>query len=168
MTDFNPPINENGYMKDIYQTTRNEYMEKNEPSLFRNMRKYSLKGIIQETPMSNLFFSDLNFKIIQMTIRYKIFTDKKKKISFQSENELFIIMRSIYLQYANSVLTSDKMLENLKTLNKMVVDYAVSNIGDQLDQYDGYLQKISGPQTMMEHPRPANTTSFTYDMSNIL
>ena len=58
MTDFNPPINENGYMKDIYQTTRNEYMEKNEPPLFRNMRKYSLKGIIQETPMSNLFFSD--------------------------------------------------------------------------------------------------------------
>ena len=62
MTEFNPPINENGYMRDIYQTTRNEYMEKNEPSLFRNMRTYSLKGIIQETPMSNLFFSALNFK----------------------------------------------------------------------------------------------------------
>ena len=55
--NFRPPINENGYMKDIYQTTKNDYMETNEPILFNNMRSYSLKGIIQETPMSNLFFT---------------------------------------------------------------------------------------------------------------
>ena len=168
MAEFQRPINENGYMKDIYQTTRNEYMENNEPIIFNNRRSYSLKGIIQETPMSNLFFSDMNVKAIQMTIRYKIHEEKNKKIAFQSENELFVIMRSIYLQYANSVLTSDKMLTNLRTLNKMVVDYSISNIGDQLDQYDGYLQKISSAPVPMEHPRAGNTDSYTYDMSNIL
>tara|TARA_Y100001935_G_scaffold254815_1_gene265149 strand:+ start:74 stop:583 length:510 start_codon:yes stop_codon:yes gene_type:complete len=168
MGDFKQPINENGYMKDIYQTTRNEYMENNEPIIFNNRRSYSLKGIIQETPMSNLFFSDMNVKAIQMTIRYKIHEEKNKKIAFQSENELFVIMRSIYLQYANSVLTSDQMITNLRTLNKMVVDYASSNIGDQLDQYDGYLQKISSAPVPMEHPRAGNTDSYTYDMSNIL
>ena len=52
--------------------------------------------------------------------------------------------------------------------NKMVVDYASSNIGDQLDQYDGYLQKISSAPVPMEHPRAGNTDSYTYDMSNIL
>ena len=168
MAEFQRPINENGYMKDIYQTTRNEYMENNEPIIFNNRRSYSLKGIIQETPMSNLFFSDMNVKAIQMTIRYKIHEEKNKKIAFQSENELFVIMRSIYLQYANSVLTSDQMLTNLRTLNKMVVDYSISNIGDQLDQYDGYLQKISSAPVPMEHPRAGNTDSYTYDMSNIL
>ena len=162
------PINNNGYMRDIYQTTSNEYMEHNEPMIFNNRRSYSLKGIIQETPMSNLFFSDLNVKAIQMTIRYRIFTEKAKTIGFQSENELFVIMRSIYLQNANSVLTSDKMLENLQTLNKKVVDYSVKNISDQLDQYDGYLQKISSAPVPMEHPRSANTDSYTYDMSNII
>jgi hypothetical protein len=166
--NFRPPINENGYMKDIYQTTKNDYMETNEPILFNNMRSYSLKGIIQETPMSNLFFSDANIKAIQMTIRYKIFEGKNKKIGFQSENSLFIIMRSIYLQYANSVLTSDKMLENLRTLNKSVVDFSVGNIGEQLDQYDGYLEKISSAPVPMEHPQAGNTNSFTYDMSNII
>ena len=168
MGDFKQPINSNGYMRDIYQTTRNEYMEHNEPMIFNNKRSYSLKGIIQETPMSNLFFSDLNVKAIQMTIRYRIFTEKEETIGFQSENELFVIMRSIYLQHANSVLTSDKMLGNLQTLNGMVVTYSVKNIGDQLDQYDGYLQKISSAPVPMEHPRAGNTDSFTYDMSNII
>jgi len=168
MGDFKQPINSNGYMRDIYQTTRNEYMEHNEPMIFNNKRSYSLKGIIQETPMSNLFFSDLNVKAIQMTIRYRIFTEKEETIGFQSENELFVIMRSIYLQNANSVLTSDKMLGNLQTLNAMVVTYSVKNIGDQLDQYRGYLTKISSAPTPMEHPRSANTDSYTYDMSNII
>lgn len=77
-------------------------------------------------------------------------------------------MRSIYLQYANSVLTSDKMLENLRTLNKSVVDFSVGNIGEQLDQYDGYLEKISSAPVPMEHPQAGNTNSFTYDMSNII
>jgi hypothetical protein len=168
MGDFKQPINSNGYMRDIYQTTRNEYMEHNEPMIFNNKRSYSLKGIIQESPMSNLFFSDLNVTAIQMTIRYRIFTEKTKTIGFQSENELFVIMRSIYLQNANSVLTSDKMLENLRTLNGMVVKYSVKNISDQLDQYDGYLAKISSAPVPMEHPRAGNTDSYTYDMSNIL
>jgi hypothetical protein len=168
MSQFKPPINDNGFMKDIYQTTRNDYMEVNEPIIFNNRRNYSLKGIIQETPMSNLFFSDMNFKAVQMTIRHKIFSEKNKKIGFQSENELFVIMRSIYLQYANSVLTSDKMLDNLRTLNKSVVDYAVGNIGEQLDQYGVYLEKISSAPVPMEHPRAGNTDSFTYDMSNII
>ena len=166
--DFKAPINENGYMKDIYQTTRNEYMEHNEPMIFNNRRSYSLKGIIQESPMSNLFFSDLNIDAIQMTIRFMIFTEKSKKIGYQSENELFIIMRSIYLQHGNSVTTSDKMLVNLKTLNKMVVDYSIKNISDQLDQYDGYLEKISSAPVPMEHAKPSNTDSYTYDMSNII
>ena len=101
MGDFKQPINENGFMKDIFQTTKNNYLEVNEPILFNNRRMYSLKGIIQESPMSNLFFSDINVNAIQMTIRYHIFKDKNKTISYQSENELFAIMRSIYLQYAN-------------------------------------------------------------------
>jgi len=168
MGDFKQPINENGFMKDIFQTTKNNYMEVNEPILFNNRRMYSLKGIIQETPMSNLFFSDMNVKVIHMTIRYQIFKNKDKLIGYQSENELFAIMRSIYLQYANSVLTSDQMLTNLRTLNKAVVDYAVGNIGEQLDQYNAYLEKISSAPVPMERPQVSNTDSWTYDMSNIL
>ena len=47
MGDFKPPINENGFMKDIFQTTKNNYMEVNEPIIFNNRESYGLKGIIQ-------------------------------------------------------------------------------------------------------------------------
>jgi hypothetical protein len=175
MGDFKQPINNNGYMRDIYQTTRNEYIETNEPMIFNNKRSYSLKGIIQETPMSNLFFSDVNVNAIQMTIRYRIFTEKKKTIGYQSEKELFAVMRSIYLQHANSVITSDKMIgifdpaiENITSLNEKVVTYSVENISVQIDQHDEYLVKISSAPVHMDHPRAGNTDSYTYDMSNII
>ena len=110
----------------------------------------------------------MNINVIQMTIRYQIFKEKNKKISYQSEIELFTIMRSIYLQFTNSVLTSNVMIENLKKLNKMVVDFAVGNVGDQLDQYDAYIEKISSAPVPMERPQVSNTDSWTYDMSNII
>jgi len=160
--------NNNGFMRDIFNTTKNTYIEANEPPIFNNRRGYSLKGIIQETPMSNLFFSDMNIQIIQWTIRYRIFTEKEKKISYQSPNELFIIMRSIYLQYANSVVNSTDMIQNLKTLNKMVVDYTVKNVSDQLDQYDNYITKISNAPIPMAHPTYENKRNFTYDSSNLI
>ena len=162
------PQNENGFMRDIYYTTKNVFVEENEPMIFNNKRQYSLKGIIQETPMSNLFFSDMNTKTIQWTIRYRVFKEKNKTISFKSEKDMFIIMRSIYLQYGNSIVTSDKMLENLRTLNKMVVDYAVKNVSDQLDQYDNYITKISSAPIPLAHPSYENGNNYTYDMSNII
>ena len=162
------PANENGFMRDIYHTTRNQYIEVNEPSIFNNRREYSLKGIIQETPMSNLFFSDMNIRSLQWTIRYRIFKEKNKKISYQSENELFVIMRSIYLQYANSIVNSKEMLTNLRTLNKMVIDYTVKNVSDQLDQYDNYITKISSAPIPLAHPQYENGNNYTYDMSNLI
>jgi len=160
--------NGNGFMRDIYHTTKSQFVEENIPTMFKNKREYSLKGIIQETPLSNLFFSDMNTQTIQWTIRYRIFKEKNKTISFQSENDIFIIMRSIYLQYANSVVNSSSMLENIKTLNKMVVDYAVKNVGDQLDQYGNYIDKISNAPIPLAHPSYQNSNNYTYDMSNIL
>ena len=77
-------------------------------------------------------------------------------------------MRSIYLQYANSVVNSTDMIQNLKTLNKMVVDYTVKNVSDQLDQYDNYITKISNAPVPMAHPTYENKRNFTYDSSNLI
>tara|TARA_Y100000590_G_scaffold331988_1_gene377408 strand:+ start:5243 stop:5740 length:498 start_codon:yes stop_codon:yes gene_type:complete len=158
---------ENGFMKDIFNTTKNEYIENNEPRIFNTNMEYSLKGIIEDTPLSNLFFSNMNINVIQMTIRFQINQKTNKKIAYQSEQELFIIMRSMYLQYANSVVNSTDILQNIQTLNKMVVDYCVEKVVEHLNQYDGYLQKISSAPTPLEHPKQTRT-SYTYDMSNIL
>ena len=46
-------------------------------------------------------------------------------IDYQSTQELFIIMRSILLQHANFKINQQKLIKEIKKLNKMVVDYCV-------------------------------------------
>ena len=53
---------DNGFIRDIYNTTQNEYIEKNEPVLFNNHKSYSLQGIIEPTQTSDLFFFSYYFK----------------------------------------------------------------------------------------------------------
>ena len=165
---MNNGIEDNGYIRDIYKTTNSQYIEKNEPVLFNNHKNYSLSGIIEQSSMSDIFFSDMNTSVIQDTIRYNIFKETNKKIDYQSPNSIFIIMRSIYLQFANSFVKSEDIKEDIRNLNKRVTDYSTKNIKDQLDQYDGYIKKISGPPIPMEHPRYENKQNYTYDSSNIL
>ena len=52
----------------------------------------SIKGIIENTSVNEIFFSDMNTELVQQTIRYKVYQATDKVISNQSENVLFIIM----------------------------------------------------------------------------
>jgi hypothetical protein len=61
----------------------------------------AVKGLIEETGLSNLFFSKENTKVLQDTIRYDVYKRTNLVIDYQSENELYIVMRSILLQYGN-------------------------------------------------------------------
>jgi hypothetical protein len=102
--------------------------------------KGSLEGIIQSTVLSEVFFSRKNINNIQKNIIKKVLEGSKYKIGNQSEKELQIIMRSIYLQNA---LNNDTDIQlQIKNLNNLVYDYCVSNILVNATQYIGYLNKI--------------------------
>ena len=157
----------NGYIRDIYNTTQRNYFDKNEPAMFQTNHTQPLSGILESSPLSELYFSKMNIEALQKTIRYHIYKLTQKKISYQSEIELFIIMRSMYLQFANSFVHGDGIVEAVKTLNEKVIDFSVSTIKDQLDQHDGYMKKISNAPTPMDHPQYVNKDNYTYDTSNI-
>jgi len=59
-----------------------------------------LKGIQSLTPLSRAFFSKQNISSLHTNIRYQVWLDTNKQhvISAQSNEELILIMRSIYLQ----------------------------------------------------------------------
>ena len=59
----------------------------------------SVKGILEESNLSRLFFSPQNIEALHSMIRYYVhkMTDGKV-VSKQSPDELFIVMRSILLQ----------------------------------------------------------------------
>lgn len=97
-----------------------------------------LRGNKECGVLDYLFFSNKNIKIIQNAIRKNVHDISKRIIGVQSENELLMIMRSIY--YINLPLEFKNVTENIKFLNKAVVDQAVPKILSNLKQYLIYLK----------------------------
>ena len=132
--------------------------------------EYALKGIIEETPTSQIFFSKANMNLLQKTIRYNVFQLSKQIIDYQSYNALFVIMRSIYLQNGDSSSDSLNIADQIRVLNKMVVTYCIDEqIIPNLKQYGGYLQKIDTLPVPLERSRNESIKGTkTYDISNLM
>ena len=132
--------------------------------------EYALKGIIEETPTSQIFFSKSNMNLLQKTIRYNVFQLSKQVIDYQSYNALFVIMRSIYLQNGDSSSASLNIPDQIRVLNNMVVSYCIEvQIIPNLKQYGGYLQKIDTLPVPLERSRNESIKGTkTYDISNLM
>jgi hypothetical protein len=128
----------------------------------------SIKGILEENSLNSIFFSEMNTKAIQDTIRYHVFQNTDQVISKQSENELFIVMRSIMLQFANFRTDVDDIVEEVKRLNNKVIKYAVSNVSSNVKQHQGYVEDLSKLPVPLDMPVYHNKKNFTYDISNLL
>ena len=115
-------------------------IEGNKPN--NNFQVESLYGIQETSKLNQLFFSKKNMDIIQNNIRYTVYvkTNKKHIIDKQSDIELQIIMRSMYLQHSPNLEYNYK--EQIEYLNKLVVDWCVEKIIPQLEQYIGYLKEV--------------------------
>ena len=118
-----------------------------------DFKKQGIKNIHTENPISELFFSQHNISILQNGIRYSVFkkTNDLKIIGNQSEHELLIIMRSIYLQYCKH--KQYNIVEQVKELNSKVIDYAVPNILVELNQYINYKKDASSLPIPLEHAK---------------
>jgi hypothetical protein len=132
--------------------------------------EYALKGIIEETPTSQIFFSKANMNLLQKTIRYTVFKLSKQVIDYQSYNALFVIMRSIYLQNGDSSSDSLNIADQIRVLNNMVATYSIEEqIIPNLKQYGGYLQKIDTLPVPLERSRNESIKGTkTYDISNLM
>jgi len=118
-----------------------------------DFRKQGIKNIHTENPISELFFSQHNINILQNGIRYSVFkkTNNSETIGNQSEHELLIIMRSIYLQYCKH--KQFNIVEQVKELNSKVIDYAVPNVLVELNQYINYKKDASSLPIPLEHAK---------------
>lgn len=157
----------NGRVVDINKPTVNMVMQSD--TLFKNNSQVSLKGIVEQSKTSEIFFSEDNIDIIQQTIRYQIFKRNNKIISKQSNTEIIIIMRSIFLQYGDSgQINDDIILENIKKTNTRVITYCVNNISNQLEQHNLYIDNINNLPVPLENPAYENKQNYTYDTTNII
>lgn len=157
----------NGLVTDIQKI--DEYKKLEEEILYHNYDDYSLKGIIEESELSNAFLSPQNTETIQQEIRYGVYKNTNRVISKQSEQELFTIMRSIYLQNGGvRVFTQNDFIGAIQGLNKMVVDYSVENISSKIKQHEMYIQDVSKLPEPIERPQYENGKGTTYRFDNLM
>jgi len=167
MGDIIDTVN-NGRVHDI--SVRNKPLISSESDIVINKdnKETSVKGVIEQTSLSDIFFSEMNMDVLQKSIRYKVFSFTDKVIDNQPENTLYIIMRSIMLQYANFSVSTENLLDEIRSLNQRVIDYSAENISSNVQQYMGYLNDIEKLPVPMERPSYQNKNNFTYDISNLL
>lgn len=130
---------------------------------------------IGHTPVSALFFSKTNIDALQQGICNRVYneTNGKFNIGRQSEAELKIIMRSFYfdslknsqpnvmkqiqkdnLLYKPLEPNKDIVLQQVRELNKKVLDWSVQEIITNITQFEKYKSDVS------KLPNPIDRPSF--------
>lgn len=128
--------------------------------------RFLFKNLYGETPLTFLFFSDKNIKNIQHLIKLNVHKQINYIIDDQSNNELMIIMRSIFLEYSSHpALISEEMSETerqilfkkytneVDRLNQIVVREIIPRIVSQIQQYVDYLRDASQQPYYMDKPK---------------
>jgi membrane protease subunit (stomatin/prohibitin family) len=108
------------------------------------------------TPLSTLFFSDFNLKQIQNTIRTQFKQKTGIAIDYQNQNDVLALMRMVYIN--NSWDPHNDIHNQVVAMNKNVVNVAIQQIGTNVSQYIGYLNRISSP--LNPEPRPISTSVY--------
>ena len=132
--------------------------------LFNNKMSNDIKHTIAKNELNELFLSPSNIKIIQNGIRKQIYIKSLSKynIGNQSERELTIVMRSIYLQYSKNLPTN--ITYQITELNNRVINYCVPNILSNIKQYISYknnINKLPIPMILPQNMSNAGSKSLT-------
>lgn len=112
----------------------------------------SLTGIIEMNDVSINFFDKKNIDKIQQLIIKEVYdeSDGQYVIGRQSDLQLQIIMRSVYLTY--SINSPDDVIGQIRELNKITLNECMKSIMPNIKQYLHYRKDISTPRHIMSHP----------------
>jgi len=121
---------------------------------------------LDSNEVSKLYFSLKNIDLLQQGIRNKILnvTNGKINISRQSDDELKIIMRSIYFQYGQN--RNENIKEQVLDLNTRVIEWSVPEIISNFKQSQKYINDISTlPEPLERSILPSNKGTKTLDIT---
>lgn len=112
----------------------------------------ALQGNQIDTILSRAFFSKENIQIIQNGIRAGVYNKSNGlyNVSPQSEENLKIIMRSTFLMYSANM--PNHITEQVKALNKIILDYCIPRVYSEAKGYVRYLYDASTLVVPIDHP----------------
>lgn len=120
----------------------------------------------EATPLAALFFSRLNLDALQQGLRYRVYieSDGQHVISRQSDTELEVVMRSIFLQEARNDPTVD-VVAQVRELNAKVLAFSVPRVLSEIEQYTAFQRDISAlPQPLARGEMATNKGTRVLDL----
>jgi len=122
---------------------------KNKTTEFRE----AISDIWESNVLAQVFFCPENIQIIQNGLRAGVYkmSNNQFVIAPQNMDSLKIIMRSIYLQYAEHY--PNNITEQVERLNQLVLEYAVPSVYNEAMGYLKYCQDQSSLVVPLELPR---------------
>jgi|UniRef100_A0A6C0ARK6 hypothetical protein len=118
----------------------------------------ALDGVLESNVLAQVYFSAENIQIIQNGLRANVYkmSGNKYVIAPQNIDTLKVIMRSIYLQYAEH--REKDITGQVERLNQLVLDYAVPTVYNEAIGYVKYCQDQSTLVVPLEIPRQHDRT----------
>lgn len=133
----------NGRVDTVQNDNFQAYQLFSEDQKVKNYQQEAIKSIHADNELAHLFFSRDNIDALQQGIRYMVHKKScgQYTIGNQSETELAIVMRSVYLQYAEH--RPYGVVEQVRELNGLVINYCVPKILEEVRIYLHYKKDIS-------------------------
>jgi hypothetical protein len=148
MTQYNERMEKNRFngRVDVLTEDPNEKNKMFEKIAIRNKSSSycdALNGVFEENVLAQVFFSEGNIQIIQNGIRAGVFKVSRNKYNVPPQNidQLKIVMRSTYLQYAKHSATNITL--QVEELNELVFNYCIPFVYNEGISYVKYLQDQS-------------------------
>jgi hypothetical protein len=110
-------------------------------------------GQWEETLLSKAFFSKENIQILQNGIRAGVYNMSNGQLTIgpQDCDSLKIIMRSMFLSHATN--QCNNVVEQIESLNKMVLDYCIPRVFSEAQGYMKYLFDVSTLAVPLDTPK---------------
>ena len=127
-----------------------------------NLHLDSLKQI--ETPLNTLFFSDFNKNLLQRGIRQSFRNKTGIAIDYQNPDDLYGIMRMVFINNSGDHFT--RVNEQVREMNGVVINTALSQIQTGVSQYIAYAEDIDTIRTFMDRPENTSTVGRKIDFND--
>ena len=108
------------------------------------------------SPLNTLYFSRFHEDLLQRGIRQKFKQMTGIKIDYQNADDLRTLMRYVFVN--NSGDHYNNVNEQVKNMNTIVIDTAVSQVKTGVAQYLAYVQDIDTIATPLA--QPINTSTY--------
>jgi len=113
-----------------------------------------IRGNFEKNPLNQAYFSPENFQINQNAIRKTVYDASGEIIDPVSTDDLFIVMRSLYLQYSRNLPTN--IAAQIAELNARVTAFCVPKILSEVSMFKTYTKDISTLPVPLQHPQNIN------------